>query len=296
MIAIENLTFGYKKKSLLYENFSFYLEPGRVCGLLGKNGVGKSTLLYLICGLLRPQSGKVLFRGFHSFKRLPSQTRELFLVPEEFDLPKMPLSRYVKANATFYPRFSMEELEKNLDVFGMDLKQDLGALSMGQKKKIYMSFALATGVSLLVMDEPTNGLDIPGKSQFRKLIARNMNDRRSILISTHQVADIDRMLDQVVILDEEGVQLDESVKTLCEKLLFVERGDPAEFPELIYSQPTLEGCGMVLPNHTGQESRLNLELLFNAMCTETARVQQALHAAVSRSNLTQQKPIKNQEI
>lgn len=281
MISIENLTFGYKKKKVLYNDFSLCLAPGSVCGLLGKNGVGKSTLLYLICGLLRPQSGNVYFRGFSSFKRLPSQTKELFLVPEEFDLPKMSLSGYIKANAGFYPHFSMEEMKKNLDIFGMDLDQDLGALSMGQKKKIYMSFALATGASLLVMDEPTNGLDIPGKSQFRKLIAQSMNSKRSILISTHQVGDIDKMLDQVLILDEKGMQLDESVGALCEKFLFVENGDPAEFPEFIYSQPTLGGSSILLPNRTGQESRLNLELLFNAMCFETERMKQVLCSGVT---------------
>lgn len=222
MITIQDLTFGYKRKKLLYENFSFQLEKGHVCGLLGKNGVGKSTLLYLICGLLHPQRGEVCFRGTNVFKRLPHQTSDLFLIPEEFDLPKMSLRSFISVNAPFYPRFSGEQMEVNLQTFGLDMEQDLGALSMGQKKKVYISFALASGVSLLVMDEPTNGLDIPGKSQFRRLIAQNQNEERSILISTHQVADIDKMLDQVVILDDRGVVLDELTQELCEKLLFLD--------------------------------------------------------------------------
>ncbi len=277
MIGIDHLTFGYKKKKPLYEDFSFTLEPGRICGLLGKNGVGKSTLLYLICGLLRPDRGEARYKGLHSFKRLPVQTSDLFLIPEEFDLPRMPLHRFITANAGFYPKFSIEDMERNMALFNMDINQELGALSMGQKKKVYMSFALASGVSLLLMDEPTNGLDIPGKSQFRRLIAESMTEERSILISSHQVADIDKMLDQVVILDEQGVQLNETTLRLCKKLLFIENAEVDEAEKALYSQPNLGGYGIVLPNDTGQESRLNLELLFNAMQSNAEAVKSVLY-------------------
>ncbi len=296
MITIDNLTFGYKKKKTLYRDFSFYLEPGCVCGLLGSNGVGKSTLLYLICGLLRPQKGEVIFRGFSSFRRLPVQTKELFFVPEEFDLPNGSLSRFLEANAGLYPHFNLQELEKNLQVFGMNMDLNLGALSMGQKKKVYISFALATGASLLIMDEPTNGLDIPGKSQFRKLIAQNMNDRRSILISTHQVADIDKMLDRILIIDHEGIQLDESVSTLCEKLHFVEHGNPHEYRQVLYSMPTLEGCGLVVVNEKSKESILNLELLFHAISENKEAVKSALsNSAISAMRTRSLKNTHNEE-
>ena len=100
----------------------------------------------------------------------------------------------------------------------------LGELSMGQKKKAFMCFALATNTSLLVMDEPSNGLDIPSKSQFRKVIASGMTDEKSVIISTHQVRDIDSLLDHVVIIDGTLVLLNASVKTICDKVYFAEQG------------------------------------------------------------------------
>lgn len=160
-------------------------------GLLGKNGTGKSTLLYLMCGLLRPKSGSVTFCGSEMSRRQPSALQEIFIVPEEFTLPAVTLAQYVKYNAQFYPRFSNEILNNCLRDFEMDGNLRLNELSMGQKKKAFMSFALATNTRLLLMDEPTNGFDIPSKSQMRKVIASNMSDEKTIVVSTHQVRDVE---------------------------------------------------------------------------------------------------------
>ena len=156
-------------------------------------------------------------------RRLPITLQDMFLVPEEFELPPISLVSYVELNSQFYPRFSKEDMVKYLHYFEMEQDIDLGALSMGQKKKVFMSFALATHTSLLIMDEPTNGLDIPGKSQFRKFIASGMSDDRTIIISTHQVRDIDKILDHVVIMDNSNVLLDASTANICSKFLFVDR-------------------------------------------------------------------------
>ena len=188
MITVENLSFTYRKsKRAVLHDFSLSFESGRVYGLLGKNGAGKSTLLYLMSGLLTPKNGKVVFHDTDVRRRLPVTLQDMFLVPEEFELPSVSLVSYVELNSPFYPRFSKEEMIKYLHYFEMDIDIDLGSLSMGQKKKVFMSFALATNTSLLLMDEPTNGLDIPGKSQFRKFIASGMSDDKTIVISTHQV-------------------------------------------------------------------------------------------------------------
>ena len=155
-------------------DFSFSLEKGRVYGLLGKNGVGKSTLLYLMCGLLTPKHGRVMYHGVDTRRRLPETLRDVFLVPEEFDLPAVSLVQFVELNSPFYPNFSKEDMMTYLHLFEMDWNIHLGGLSMGQKKKVFMSFALATHTSLLLMDEPTNGLDIMAKSQFRKFVDRQV--------------------------------------------------------------------------------------------------------------------------
>lgn len=265
MLTVENLTFCYRKsKHEVIHDFSLSLEKGKIYGLLGKNGVGKSTLLYLIAGLLTPKIGKVLFHDTNVRKRLPITLEDMFLIPEEFDLPPVSLISFIELNAPFYPRFSKEDMVKYLNCFDMNLDVDLASLSMGQKKKVFMSFALATNTSLLIMDEPTNGLDIPGKSQFRKFIASGMSDDKTILISTHQVRDVDKALDHILIMDNSQILLDASITEICQNLLFLENDHRELSKQAIYTSPSVQGNSMILPNENGEESDINLELLFNA--------------------------------
>ena len=275
MIEVENLSFTYgRRKSKVLEDFSMKLDKGSVYGLLGKNGTGKSTLLYLMAGLLRPQTGNVLYKGVDVKKRYPDTLQDMFLVPEEFALPNVSLKQYVKLNAPFYPNFSDELLNACLRDFDMNEDIHLGELSMGQKKKAFMCFALATNTSLLMMDEPTNGLDIPSKSQFRKVIASGMSDDKAVIISTHQVRDIDSLLDHVLIMDGSKLLLNESVSTICEKLYFAEQGMNEPTEGALYVQPSVQGHSVILPNKYGEDSNLNLEVLFNAMLAERERMQQ----------------------
>ena len=275
MIEVENLSFSYgRRKSKVLEDFSMKLDKGSVYGLLGKNGTGKSTLLYLMAGLLRPQTGNVLYKGVDVKKRYPDTLQDMFLVPEEFALPNVSLKQYVKLNAPFYPNFSDELLNVCLRDFDMNVDIHLGELSMGQKKKAFMCFALATNTSLLMMDEPTNGLDIPSKSQFRKVIASGMSDDKAVIISTHQVRDIDSLLDHVLIMDGSKLLLNQSVSSICEKLYFAEQGMNEPTEGALYVQPSVQGNSVILPNEYGEDSKLNLEVLFNAILAERERMQQ----------------------
>lgn len=271
MIELEQVSFGYKKKKQILHDFSLSLEKGKIYGLLGKNGAGKSTLLYLMVGLLKAGKGKVYFDKEDVSKRLPSVLSEAFIVPEEIDFPNVTLKKYIGYNAPFYPKFSLESLDKYLRDFDLDLDLHLGALSMGEKKKVYMSFALATNTSLLVMDEPTNGLDIPAKSQFRKFIVSGMSEDKTILISTHQVRDVDKLLEQVIIIDQSRILLNQPVDRICEKLYFTETNEK-EVKDALYSTPSLTGNSLVLPNTQQIETVLNLESLFNAVLTERNKI------------------------
>ena len=274
MIEVENLSFSYgRRKSKVLEDFSMELDKGSVYGLLGKNGTGKSTLLYLMAGLLRSQTGNVLYKGVDVKKRYPDTLQDMFLVPEEFALPNVSLKQYVKLNAPFYPNFSDELLNACLRDFNMNEDIHLGELSMGQKKKAFMCFALATNTSLLMMDEPTNGLDIPSKSQFRKVIASGMSDDKAVIISTHQVRDIDSLLDHVLIMDGSELLLNESVATICKMLYFAEQGMNEPTEGALYVQPSVQGNSVILPNEYGEESKMNLEVLFNAMLAERVKMQ-----------------------
>ena len=275
MIDVAGLSFSYgRKKSKVLDNFSMSLEKGAVYGLLGKNGTGKSTLFYLMAGLLRPQTGKVLYKGVEVVKREPSTLQDMFLVPEEFALPNVSLKQYVKLNAPFYPHFSDKLLKACLRDFDMNEDIHLGELSMGQKKKAFMCFALATNTSLLLMDEPSNGLDIPSKSQFRKVIASGMTDEKSVIISTHQVRDIDSLLDHVLIMEGSRLLLNESVASICDRLYFAEQGMNEPTVDVLYVQPSVQGNSVILPNTYHEDSKLNFEVLFNATLAEREKIQQ----------------------
>lgn len=263
MLTVNNLTFSYRRKAApVLDDFSLSIERGGVYGLLGPNGAGKSTLLYLIAGLLTPKHGNVLYNGTDTRRRLPSTLRDMFIVPEEFDLPHIKLERYIKLNAPFYPNFSMDDIRRHLDTFDMPADINLGELSMGQKKKAFMSFALACNTPLLLMDEPTNGLDIPGKSRFRKFIAQSMTDDRSIIISTHQVRDIDRILDHVIIMDNHKVLFNRTVGEITERLAFLSTDDRDTISRALYAQPAIGGTNIILPNPGDIETEMNLETLF----------------------------------
>lgn len=278
MLKINQLAFSYSSNDCkVFSDFSLEFEKGAVYGLLGKNGTGKSTLLYLITGLLRPQQGSVQFKGEEVSHRLPSTLSDMYIVPEEFDLPSMTLKQYVRLHAPFYPNFSEEQLKSNLALFDLDESIRLGSLSMGQKKKVYMCFALAANTSLLVMDEPTNGLDIPSKSEFRKLIASNMTDEKTIIISTHQVRDIDSLLDHIVIIDQSNVLLNASNADICRRLLFTELPMSEPTDGALFVQPSVSGNSAILLNEYDEESRMNLELLFNGVLTEREKFAQVFN-------------------
>lgn len=281
IMQVERIAFnyGWRQQKSVFSDFSLSLERGKVYGLLGLNGAGKSTLIYLMAGLLTPKSGRVTIDGCNVRDRLPSTLGNMFIVPEEFELPRMSLKEYATLNGALYPRFSYEDMLRNLEIFDINPEiKSLSSLSMGQKKKVLMSFAFATHTDLMLMDEPTNGLDIPGKSQFRRLVAREMSDNRTIVISTHQVRDIDRCIEHVVIIDNSKVLLDESVARITSKLQFVENSTATDAQRAIYSQPSVMGYSIVVPNNGGDETEVNLETLFNATLGNSDKISEIFNA------------------
>lgn len=276
MIRIDNVTFAYPKgRTNIHTNLTLDLEKNKIYGLLGKNGTGKSTLLYLICGLLRPTEGTITMEttneetgeatAYSTLERHPEVLRDTFLVNEEYSLPPIKLNEWAKSLGSFYPSYSDEMFRQCLADFDIKGNPKLTTLSMGQQKKVIISFALASGVKYLFMDEPTNGLDIPSKSQFRKVVSSCMNEERTIIISTHQVHDIEFLLDHIIIIDNDRLLLNASTGEITDKFVFEYRtpGSPTE--GVIYQEPTLQGnATMAYRKSTDPETNLNLELLFNA--------------------------------
>lgn len=270
MIKIENLNYHYRgSKRMVFRDFGLEIGENRICGLLGKNGMGKSTLLYLITGLLHAGGGSVSVDGQNARLRCPEMLREMFLVPEEYALPNISLADYLMINAPFYPRFSQELFRQCLAEFEMPADLRLKSLSMGQKKKVLISFALAAQTRYLLMDEPTNGLDIPSKSQFRKVVSQSMGDDRTIIISTHQVHDVEQLVDSVVMLTEKGLALNATIDEICQKYCFEHRKVGDDMADVIYSEPSMAGYNVMARRTGGNDTTVDLELLFNAMCQKS---------------------------
>ncbi|HEY9551521.1 MAG TPA: ABC transporter ATP-binding protein [Prevotella sp.] len=267
MIKVENLSFSYKgMPEKMFDALNLEIVEGRIYGLLGKNGVGKTTLLYLLSGLLFPQDGTVKADNCEVRKRLPEVLGNIFLLPDEFNLPAVSIETFLQMKASFYPNFSREVFHRCLEAFEVEDTVALKSLSLGQKKKVLISFALATGVKYLLMDEPTNGLDIPSKSLFRKLVAANVADNQTVLISTHQVHDVETMLDSVLIMERNHRLLNTSVEAIARRFAFEYRSQADMTDEVIYSQPSLQGnAAIVRRSENMPETPVNIELFFNAV-------------------------------
>ena len=268
MIQLQNISFQYAGAEVpVFKQFSLSLQPGRIYGLLGPNGSGKSTLLYIVMGLLHVQKGRVEVDGRDASRRERRLLQDLYIVPEEFELPAMTLTEYVDTYRPFYPHFSQEVLSQCLKEFDLPASLHTSRLSMGQKKKVLMAFALACGTRYLLMDEPTNGLDIASKKQFRKVIAMNMTDARTIVIATHQVHDVEQLLDHVLVLGTRDniseVLCDDTVSQLTQQYAFTLASTPVE--EALYTERTAQGYACIIPRHpANEETPLSLELLYNA--------------------------------
>jgi ABC-2 type transport system ATP-binding protein len=252
MITIQDLDFLYKKKSPLFNKLALELPSGSITGLLGKNGAGKTTLLKLIAGLCHPHHGSVQVMGHNPRKREPSFLGQVFFVPEEFYFPTLSLKNFIRANSGFYPSFDQALMDQLLQAFDLTVTGAIDKMSYGQKKKFLISFALATRCRLLVMDEPTNGLDIPSKTVFRKVMASSLNDDQLVLISTHQVKDV----------DNGHIVMHKDVYEISAQLQFTHRTTVGD--DVLYSEPAPGGY-RVITQRMDESSFIDIELLFNAV-------------------------------
>jgi len=272
MIDISNLQFRYSKKRLLFKDLCLNLEAGHIYGLLGKNGAGKTTLLKLIGGMLFPLKGDCKIVGFTPQKREPNFLDDIFYIPEDIYVSDLKVRDFVRSNSPFYPHFDLGNFLNYIKEFEIGFDEKLTSLSFGQKKKAIIAFGLATNCSILILDEPTNGLDIPSKSQFRKIVASVATEDRCVIISTHQVRDLDNLIDSVIILDDGEIALSQPVDAITDKLVF--KTVPLELaPKAIYGEPSLKGFTGVFYNENGESSKLDMEILFNSVLAQKSLIQ-----------------------
>jgi ABC-2 type transport system ATP-binding protein len=276
MIKLSNLNFGYSKKSLLFKNLNLELKVGHIYGLLGKNGAGKSTLLKNMAGLVFPISGQCSVNGYNAAERRPAFLQELFFIPEEVYLPSLTARSFVDSSGQFYPKFDHAGFFEMLREFDVPSDKMLSKLSFGQQKKVMIAFGLATNTSLLIMDEPTNGLDIPSKVQFRKIIAAALTDNRCIIISTHQVRDLDSLIDTVVVIHDQEIVLNKSLEEISDKILFSTAAH-ANKGGILYQEASDFGVNTISINNAENYSKVDMELLFNAITNKSKAVTEYLN-------------------
>lgn len=262
MIEIKDLAFSYGKTPIL-KSITTTLEEGRIYGLLGENGVGKTTLLTLLCGLKKVCSGSITTDGENPFDRTPTLLQNQFYLPDEVLPVAMKAECFAKERGAFWPDYDHSKFLEIMKEFENDPAKKMNQMSAGQLKKTYISLALACGCKYIFMDEPTNGLDIPSKTQFRSAIMKYTSDDSTIVISTHQVRDLENIIDPIIILDRQDVLLNASVEEITSKLYF-DYGTQLH-PESLYSEQLPGGFIQVYPNSTGEDSKINVEALFNAV-------------------------------
>ena len=275
MITLKELSFSYSRKKEVLDRINLEVGSGHICGLLGKNGEGKTTLLNLLSGQIFPDQGSCLVLEEIPSERNARFLQQIFLLPEEISMPEVTAIEYIKMYAPFYPTFRDDICKACVESFEINLSDRLSKMPQGQRKKVAITLALAAHTPLLLMDEPTNGLDIPSKATFRRLVASLIDDNQTVIISTHQVRDLESLIDTVLILDQRQILLNKTLNEIGEKLYF---GPLLPEEKALYSEPTPQGTIGVTARDGKEETAVSLELLFNAAITYPKEIQRIMNS------------------
>ena len=275
MITLKELSFSYSRKKEVLDRINLEVGSGYICGLLGKNGEGKTTLLNLLSGQIFPDQGSCLVLEEIPSERNARFLQQIFLLPEEISMPEVTAIEYIKMYAAFYPTFRDDICKACVESFEINLSDRLSKMSQGQRKKVAITLALAAHTPLLLMDEPTNGLDIPSKATFRRQVASLVDDDQTVIISTHQVRDLESLIDTVLILDQRQILLNKTLNEIGEKLYF---GPLLPEEKALYSEPTSQGTIGVTARDGKEETAVSLELLFNAAITYPKEIQRIMNS------------------
>ena len=274
MISINNLDFYYRKKAMVFNNLNLIMDEGKIYGLLGKNGTGKSTLLKLISGVLFPKEGEVTINGITASDRNANVLEDIFFLSENYETPNISIHDYLRANAPFFKKFDDSKFRNILELFEVDYDSKLHNLSFGQRKKVLIAFGLATNARYLLMDEPTNGLDIPSKSQLRKVLLSGFRDDQIMVISTHQVRDLNQLIESVIIIENGEIVFNQHLSQIEDTLLFRNAISESQDDTVLHSEMIPGGYIHLTRNDQNQASEVELEVLFNAVISKTDEINQ----------------------
>lgn len=268
MIEILDLGYSYTKKQQIFEKLHLRFLPGKIYGLLGKNGAGKSTLIKNITGMLFPTEGRCEVFGCMPRHREVNFLKDLFFVPEEYYLPNIKIQALIDTYKGFYPNFDLQQFDEYVKEFEIDKGRKTGDLSLGQKKKILIGFALSTNTKVLIMDEPTNGLDIPSKITFRNMVKNSFNKERIVIITSHQVRDLDELIDNIIIMNLGKILLNQDKNHIAEHLQFELSDTKREDVDYVFQEKLSHGFAGIKKNTSGNPTYVDIELLFNAVLAD----------------------------
>lgn len=274
MILIDKLNFSYSKKKPIFNELNLQLQKGKIYGLLGRNGVGKSTLLKLIIGSLKAKSGTVTIDDTLSSDRNAHILENCFILQTDLYLPAISLKQYVKIYSGFYPKFDRDKLMNIIEAFAVPFDSKLKELSVGQRKKFILSFALATNVDYLFLDEPAVSLDIPSRGQLRKILAAGHHESQCIIISTHQLVDFNKLLDSVIILEQGKILFHQAIADIEENLQFAHDPEVMDNDQLLYRNTYQGNAVNIYSNNNNIPSSVDIELLFNAVIADHQLIQE----------------------
>lgn len=263
MTELKDVWYWYEYGQTVIREASVHIEDGRIYGLLGLNGAGKSTLLKLTAGLLFPKKGEILCGGENVADRKVETLQDIVFMPAEFELRNESMEKFVSLNSVFYPRFSRSILDDCLKEFGIDPKtRSLEQLSLGCRRKFMFSFLLSLGAGLMLLDEPLNGMDLPSRGMFRKLLMRHLRDDQSVVVSTHVMSDVDRIVSDVMVLRNDGTLFSGSVDELSRRYSY---GIAPSAEGAVYAESCAEGYRVLMSNGGSCESGIPMDMLFNAV-------------------------------
>lgn len=265
MIHIETLGYRYSKKTPIFSKLNVTFAPGNIYGLLGKNGAGKSTLIKNMTGMLFPSEGTCEVFGATPKRRTVSFLKDLFFVPEEYYLPNLTIQELVKVYKNFYPNFDTQQFDSYTKEFKIEKTKKTTQLSLGQKKKILLGFALSANTKVLIMDEPTNGLDIPSKITFRNMIKNSFKEDRIVIITSHQVRDLDELINAIIIMNQGKILLDDHKEHIASRLQFELSDTPKNEHKVVYQEKVSTGFASIKENTTNTAGYIDIEVLFNAV-------------------------------
>lgn len=263
MITLNNITFGYFKRTEALSNVSACIGSG-VHLLLGENGAGKTTLLHIMAGLLRPSSGECLLDGNNVAKRMPSDMSRIFFLGENITFPADTVNEMARIHGCFYPTFDPEMLRQNLSDFGFTGNESLKSLSLGNRKKSQIAYALSLRASVLLMDEPTNGLDITSRQTLQSMLVRCLDESQTLVISTHSILEMQNLYDGIMMISKGHLLLSMPTDEITRRLAF--HTSPIPPVEYLYKETKMGLHQYICANTDNEEeTALNFTLLYNAL-------------------------------